>query len=90
MSQKKSSTARKSAASKPPQAVVRAELRKKLARDIVSIFNNPECPACIGNALSEGTSDLFNSVTTNSREASETYYLALLDALANQEKGGAQ
>jgi hypothetical protein len=68
----------------------REELRRQLARDIVSIFNNPETPSCIANALSEGTGDLFNHVSTERREASEAYYLSLLDALAAQEKGGAR
>jgi hypothetical protein len=81
MSQRKSTT--------KAQKKSRADLRKQLARDIVSIFNNPETPACISNALGEGTTDLFNSVTTEQREASEAYYLALLDALAGGgEKGG--
>lgn len=66
----------------------RAELRKQLARDIVSIFQNPETPSCIANALNEGTSDLFNCVSAEQREASEDYYLSLLNALASGEKGG--
>lgn len=86
MSAKKSTPAKKKTTGKTA-----AEWRRQLARDITSIFSNPETPDCIRGALDEGMGDLFNEVDGSSRRASEAYNLALLEAYAEQkEKGGAR
>jgi hypothetical protein len=79
MSQKKSSTPRKSAKAKP----TRSELRQDAARNIAAIYSNPETPKAIRDAIFSGLGDLWNDVPTESLYVSESYVLALIEAAAS-------
>jgi hypothetical protein len=68
----------------------RAELRKKLARDISAVFANPELPTVVYNGLAEAMNELFNSIPQSRLDESEAYLTALLDEAANVEKVGAR
>jgi hypothetical protein len=71
---KKTTTPRKGAANKPN----RAELRRKLARDIVSILNNPETPSFLYNNLADCVTTLEQSndwITVDHIEGSLSNYL---------------
>ncbi len=67
----------------------RAELRKRLARDIAAVFANPETPSIIYNGLAHAMDDLFNALPVTPRnDESEEYVFAVLEEAANQLRGG--
>lgn len=54
--QKKDTTPRKKSASNEQPA--RAELRKKLARDLAAVLANPECPTMLYDQVAEGITEM--------------------------------
>jgi hypothetical protein len=66
----------------------KAELRKRLARDIAAVFANPELPTVVYNGLAEAMNELFNSIPQSRLDESEAYLSALIDEAANVEKVG--
>jgi hypothetical protein len=61
----------------------RAELRKKLARDLAAVFSNPELPVSLHNDIGDALNDLFNDLPQQHIriDESEAYINLLLDAV---------
>jgi hypothetical protein len=81
MSTKKSNTPRKGVPNRNQKS--RAELRKQLARDLASVFSNPELPVSLHNDIGDALNDLFNDLPQEHIriDESETYINLLLDAV---------
>lgn len=83
MSQKKSSTPRRSAKAKP----TRTELRRQLGRDLASALANPEMPAHLYNGISDAITDFQSTcIDYNDMLYSEEVIAKALEMYA--EKGG--
>ncbi len=78
---KKSSTPRPSAASK------RAELRRKLARDLAAVMSNPETPATLYNAIGDELCEMSEAISFHTFEMIERSITAHI-VKEEKRKGG--
>jgi hypothetical protein len=81
-------TASKKNQARKSSAPTKAQLRAQLARDIVAVLSNPECPQIIYNDLADAVLDVFNHTSTARLDTSVAYTQAILDEYAATKEEG--